>query len=134
MKKAVLVLTCLLFVPTISLAANEMRDGLWQITTQVEMAEMPMQIPATVIKHCYTKDDVKVREKFIATDKNCKVTEMKTTGNKVKWSMKCTGENAGTMTGETVFAGDSYASVMRMKAEGHNMTMKVKGKRLGNCE
>jgi hypothetical protein len=48
--------------------------------------------------------------------------------------MKCTGENAATMTGETVFGSDSYSSVMKMNSHGQNMTMKVKGKRLGNCK
>jgi hypothetical protein len=48
--------------------------------------------------------------------------------------MKCTGEHAATMTGETVFGSDSYASVMKMKSQGQDMTMKIKGKRLGNCK
>jgi hypothetical protein len=133
MKKAITALLCILFVPAVASAANSIRDGLWEISSQVEMPGMPMKIPPTVMKHCYSKDDVKDQKKVIAREKNCSVTDLKTSGNKVNWTMKCTGKNAATMTGETVFGSDSYTSVMHMKAEGHNMTTKVKGKRLGDC-
>jgi hypothetical protein len=134
MKKVIAALLCILVVPAMASAADSIRDGLWEISSQVEMPGMPMKIPPTVMKHCYSKDDVKDQKKFIAREKNCSVTEMKSSGNKVSWAMKCTGENAATMTGETVFGSDSYTSVMHMKTQGHNMTTKVKGKRLGDCK
>lgn len=135
MRRALIAVFCVLVVPTMSLAADGMRDGLWEITTKMEMPGMPMKMKPTVMKHCYTQADVADRKKVIASrDKNCTVTEMKNTGNKVSWAMKCTGQNAGTMKGETVFSGDSYTSVMHMNAQGQKMTMNVKGKRLGNCK
>jgi hypothetical protein len=133
MKKTIVTLLSILLLPAISYAGNAMREGLWEISSRVEMPGMPMKIPPTVMKHCYSKEDVKDQKTTIARDKNCSVTDLKTSGNKVTWTMKCTGPNAATMTGETVFGSDSYASVMHMKAEGHNMTTKVKGKRLGAC-
>lgn len=134
MKKILTAAVFLLAAPALTLAADTMREGLWEISSQVEMPGMPMKIPPTVMKHCYTKADVADRKKLIARENDCKVTDMKTSGNKVTWTMKCTGRNAATMTGETVFGKDSYASVMHMKAQGHNMTTKVKGKRLGDCK
>lgn len=133
MRKSIVTLLSILLVPAISLAANGMRDGLWEISSQVEMPGMPMKIPPRVMKHCYSKEDVKDQKTVISKDKNCSVTDLKTSGNKVTWTMKCTGPNAATMTGETVFGSDSYASVMHMKTEGQNMTTKVKGTRLGAC-
>lgn len=134
MKKAIIIILAVLLVPTVSLAAATMNDGLWEVTTQMEMPGMPMKMPPSVMKHCYTKNDVSDQKKIISRDKNCTVTDMKTSANKVTWKMKCTGENAATMTGETVFGSDSYSSVMKMNSQGQNMTMKVKGKRLGNCK
>jgi hypothetical protein len=134
MKKAIITILAVLLVPTVSLAAATMHEGLWEITTQMEMPGMPMKMPPSVMKHCYTKNDVSDQKKIISRDKNCTVTDMKTSANKVTWKMKCTGENAATMTGETVFGSDSYSSVMKMNSHGQNMTMKVKGKRLGNCK
>ena len=114
-------------------AADMMKDGLWEITSQTEMPGMPVKIPPSTIKHCYSKDDVKDQKKVIAREKNCTITDYKMVGNKVTWAMKCTGQNAGTFSGETVFGIDSYNSTMKMKSQGQNMTMKVKGKRVGNC-
>ena len=133
MKKSIFTLLCVLLLPATSYAASGMRDGLWEISSRVEMPGMPMKIPPTVTKHCYSKEDVKDQKTAISRDKNCSVTDLKTSGNKVTWTMKCTGPNAATMTGETVFGSDSYASVMHMNSAGHNMTTKVKGKRLGAC-
>jgi hypothetical protein len=134
MKKVFIAFVCILFAPSVSLAADSIREGLWEITSKVEMQGMPMEIPPTVMKHCYSKADVADQKKVIAREQNCKVTDMKTSGNKLSWTMECTGKNAATMTGETVFGSDSYTSVMHMKAQGHNMTTKVKGKRIGDCQ
>lgn len=135
MKTALMVLV-LASLPGTILAAEVMRDGMWQITTTMDMPGMPFKLPPTTIKHCYTKEDVADQKNVISTDKSCTVTDLKTSGNKVKWKMKCTGKNAGTFTGETVFSGDAYDSIMTMQADkggGAPMTMNMKGKRLGNC-
>ena len=134
MKKVLVAVLVVLLVPAVSFAAKTMQEGLWELTTQMEMPGMPMKMPPTVMKHCYTKSDVSDQKKIISRDKNCTVTDLKTSANKVSWKMKCTGENAATMTGETVFNSDSYTSVMKMNSHGQKMTMKVKGKRLGNCK
>ncbi|MDD2335457.1 MAG: DUF3617 family protein [Geobacteraceae bacterium] len=134
MKKSIIAVLVLLLVPAVSFAAKTMQEGLWEITTQMEMPGMPMKMSPTVMQHCYTKSDVSDQKKIISSDKNCSVTDLKTSANKVTWKMKCTGENAATMTGSTVFGTDSYTSVMQMNSHGQNMTMKVKGKRLGNCK
>lgn len=130
---AILVLAAL---PTTVLAADGIREGMWEITSTMEMPGMPMVMPPTSVKHCYTREDVKDQKKMIAKDKDCTVTDLKKSGSKVSWKMVCTGKNAGTFSGETVFSGDSYDSVMNMESKGgkgHSMNMKVKGKRVGSC-
>jgi hypothetical protein len=134
MKKILLIVLTVLLVPVGTVTAGTMREGLWEITTEMEMPGMPMKMPATVMKHCFTKNDVSDQKRVISQDNNCTVTDLKTSANKVTWKMKCTGENAATMTGETVFGSDSYSSLMKMNSHGQNMTMKVKGKRLGACQ
>ena len=130
---AVFVLGAVLLVSTGAFAADSIREGYWEITSQTEMPGMPMKIPANTIKHCYSKEDVKDQKKVIARDKNCTMTDYRVAGNKVIWAMKCTGQNAGTFNGETIFSQDSYASTMKMKSQGHAMTVKVKAKRIGEC-
>ncbi len=128
-----LAVACAVAVPGTVFAAGEMREGQWELTSTVEMPGMPMKMAPQVVKHCYTRDDVKDQKRVIAREKDCRVEDFKSSGNKVSWKMVCTGKNKGTFSGETVFSGDSYVSNMKMKAEGQTMNMKVKGKRLGNC-
>ncbi len=117
-----------------SIAAPEMRDGKWEISTTMEMPGMPYKIPPTVVSHCYSKDDVKDQKKVVANkNSDCTVTDMKTSGNKVTWKMKCTGKSKGTFDGETVFGKDTYTSTMNMKSEGRSMKTKIKAKRVGAC-
>lgn len=123
----------LTLLPAGAFAADAIREGYWEITSQSEMPGMPVNIPASTIRHCYAKEDVKDHKKVIARDKNCTLTDYKLSGNKVTWAMKCTGESVGTYNGETQFSQDSYASIMKMKTQGQNMTVKVKGRRVGEC-
>lgn len=133
MKTSLTVILFALALPVTGFAADSMRDGYWELTTTMDMPGMPVKMAPTKVKHCYTKEDVKDQKKTITTDKNCTVTDLKQSGNKVSWKMKCTGENAGVFSGETVFKGDAYDSTMKMQTQGQTMNMKVKAKRLGNC-
>lgn len=132
MRKTAIVVSVLL-LPVSCLAADMMRPGYWELTTQTEMPGMPIQMPPSKVKHCYSKEDVSDQKKTITTDKNCKVTEMKQSGNKLTWKMKCTGEHPGNFSGESVYRGDSYDATMKMVSEGHTVKMKMKGKYLGAC-
>jgi hypothetical protein len=133
MKNFVLVVLSILALPVATLAADTMREGYWELISTMDMPGMPMKIPPTTMKHCYTKEDVKDPKKTVSTDKNCTVTDFKQSGNKITWKMKCTGKNAGTFSGETVLKGDSYDATMKMQTQGQTMNMKIKAKRLGNC-
>jgi hypothetical protein len=133
MKKIAVAILTALALPAAVLAADTMRDGYWELITTMEMPGMPMKLAPTRTKHCYTKEDVKDQKKTITTDKNCTVTDLKQSGNKVTWKMKCTGKNGGDFSGETVFKADAYDSSMKMQSQGMTMNMKVNAKRLGNC-
>ncbi len=133
MKKNVIAILFALALPATCFAADIMRDGYWELVSTMEMPGMPMKMAPTKVKHCYTKEDVTDQKKTITTDKNCTVTDLKQSGNKVTWKMKCTGNNPGVFSGETVFKGDSYDSTMNMQAQGQTMKMRIKAKRLGAC-
>lgn len=133
MKKIVIAILSALVLPATSFAADTMREGYWELITTMEMPGMPMKMAPTKLKYCYTKEDVKDQKKSISTDKNCTVTDLKQSGNKVTWKMKCTGKNAGVFNGETVYKKDGYDSTMKMQTQGQTMNIKVKAKRLGDC-
>jgi hypothetical protein len=134
--RVVIAVLAVVAFPSALLAAGGMREGLWEITSSMDMPGMPMKMAPTKTKHCYTKEDVKDQKKTVTTDKNCTVTDFKTSGNKMTWKMKCTGQSAGTFSGETTFSADSYDAIMKMQSDasqGRTMTMKMKAKRIGAC-
>jgi hypothetical protein len=133
MKKAVITFLVALALPAVGFAAETMRDGYWELTTTMEIPGTPMKIPPSLTKHCYTKEDVKDQKKTIATNKDCTVTELNDSGNKVTWKMICTGQSAGESSGVTIFKGDSYETTMKMQTQGQVMEMNIKAKRLGDC-
>ncbi len=120
------------------------RDGNWQITTQMEMPGLPQQMPPMITTQCITKEDAADPQKSLpqrpqrgATPEQCKVSDYKVDGSKITWSLKCEGPNAMTGAGETIYKGDTYTGtmIMNMSQNGQPMamTMKLSGKRLGDC-
>lgn len=124
--------------------AQLMREGLWEISTRMEMPNMP-QMPKgmpgmgeTTMKHCYRKEDVRDDKKIVPqgqNDPNCAVKDTKVSGNKVIWEVQCKG-GQGNSRGEMVYHSDSYEGVMKtthpeMKGE---MVMHYRGKRIGDCK
>ncbi len=105
-------------------------DELWSMTTRMEMAGM--QMPGSTQQVCMKKGET--RAESVAPDKDCKVTEFKTTGNKVTWKIVCTGKEAMTGSGEMTRTPDSMSGRAQMKdKDGDEMTLIYSGKRVGTC-
>ena len=126
------------------------RDGNWDVTIEMQMPNMPnmpqgMTIPPIKTTQCITKEQAADPSQAMPTPPqrgggpapDCKVSDYKTVGNKVTWSMSCTGAAAASGTGEFVYGDDSYTGQMVMNVERGGqpmaMTMKYTGKRLGDC-
>lgn len=132
-------------------AQSPRRDGKWEITTQIEMAGMPQGrgMPAMTTTQCITKEQAADPQKAVpqppsrgGQGSDCKVSDFKSNGNKVNWTIKCTTPQAVDGTGEMTYGNDTYEGVMTMNmqmARGGQtmpmqMTMKMNGKRLGDCD
>ncbi len=123
------------------------RDGRWEITMEMQLPNMPagFSMPPMKSTQCITREEAADPSKALPAPpqrvggpaQDCKTTDQKVVGNKVTWSMTCTGATPMTGTGEIVYAGDSYTGNMVMNmARGGQMTataMKYTGKRLGDC-
>lgn len=139
---------------SVSVAAqqgNVRRDGNWEITMEMQMPNMPnmpqgMSMPPMKTTQCITKEEAADPNKAMpkgppqrggGPPPDCKVSDYKTVGNKVSWSMVCSGAQPMSGTGEFVYQADAYTGTMVMNMErggqGMPMTMKYTGKRLGDC-
>ena len=105
---------------------------LWQMTSQVEMAGMPMKMPPNTVKVCTAKEWTRPPP---GGDQTCVNTNFQQTGNKATWDMQCSGEMPMTGHGEITFEGaDSYSGTIDATAEGMTMKINLSGTKLGTCD
>lgn len=131
-------IACLVAASLTVSAQGPRRDGRWEITAEMDMPGMPMKMPAFKTIQCITKEQADDPNQALpkgqqGKDSDCKVSDYKVIGNKVTWTMTCTGETAMSGTGELTYATDTYDGWMKMKMDGAEMAMKYTGKRLGDC-
>ena len=145
MKVALTSAAALILFVTLSATAQgpgPRRDGNWQVTMEMDMPGMPQKMAPMTLNQCLTKADAEDPTKLAPQGRgqapsNCNVSDFKTDGNKVTWSMRCEGDNPMTGTSEFVYSADSYVGTMKMTpgrgGQPKTMTMKYAGKRLGDC-
>ena len=120
-------------------AQSPMRPGRWEVTMQMQMPNMPMQMPATKTSSCITaeqlgKDPASSLPSGGPNPQNqCKVTDYKFVGNTATWKVVCSGRQEMTADGEMTYMEDSYVGSMKMTTPQGMMSMKLEGKRLGDC-
>jgi hypothetical protein len=137
MKKTLIIFSVVLAMFWTSCAFAELKEGLWEITTQVEMKGMPQSIPPTTMRQCITKNDAVPKSK----DKNydCKTISQKVSGNMVTYTVECKGkegfmQTSGTTTYTDTFMNGSSTTSFKMKGQPEmKMANKMKGKYIGTC-
>jgi len=120
------------------MAGPEMKEGLWEITTSMEMQGMPIKMPQQTYTHCLTKKDM-VPQKA-EPGQECKKIKYDVKGNTVSWVMECTTPD-GTITsnGKVTYKGNSFEGLVKVsmpggKRGGMEMTQKLSGKLIGQCK
>lgn len=131
---------CLAFVACMfSVAAIAATGEYWEITTKMDMPGMPFAMPATTQKICIGKGNEKdPRQSAKNKDRDCEMTDVKFSGNKTSWKMRC-NNNGEVMTGvgEQTTTANSYQGTLHLsgKSDGEsmNMTQTYSGKRVGGA-
>jgi hypothetical protein len=95
-----------------------------------------MSMPGQAQQICIKKGQ-NVGEGSVPRQDNCKVTEMKTSGNKTVFAMECQGQEPMSIRGETTATPTSFDSRMSMKSTkrggDYEMTMASTGRKIGAC-
>ena len=115
----------------------QIKDGLWEMTSQIQMQGMPHQMPPATFRQCITKEDPVVKNQ----DKNhdCKTTRLKISGNTVSYAIDCqTPEGTMSSEGKSTYTGSTMEgeATTRFKMKGQpamQMKSRIKGKYIGPC-
>ncbi len=128
----------LVLLATQAVAGIDLHEGLWEITTQMEMPGMPMQMPASMHRQCLTKQNSEPDVHGQNTE-DCKITERKVSGNTLTWTLKCHGKNAMQAVGKITYHGERLEGTITIQANDPEMgTMsivnRISGRRIGDCK
>lgn len=137
MKKTLIMVIVLLSMLWTAAAWAQLKDGMWEITTQVQIAGMKQQMPPTTARQCITKSDAVAKNQ----DKNydCKTTSQKISGNTVSYTVACSGKDGEMQTtGKSTYTGNtmdgSATTSFKMKGQpAMQMNSKMSGKYIGPC-
>ena len=103
--------------------AQSPKGDAWDITSQMEMPGMPTAMPATTAKE---QPPFRARE-------GCRITDQQKLPNGWSWKMVC--NDGSTADGNMTFQGmEAWTGVMNMKMKEGAMSMKLAGKRVGECD
>ena len=137
MKKALIIFAVVLSIFWTTGAFAELKEGLWEVTTQMEIKGMPQSMPPTTFRQCITKSNPVPQSK----DKNydCKTISQKINGDTVSYAVECKGKEGVTqVSGTTTYTDNSMSgsstTTVKMKGQPEmQMTSTTKGKYIGAC-
>ena len=110
-----------------------MKDGLWEITIEIEMPGMPMKMPAMTHTQCITSENAVPDSS--QPGQECKIIENHVDGDTVTWRMECnTPEGKAEAAGEITYTDDTFKGTIKMNMQGMEMLQKLSGKRIGECK
>jgi hypothetical protein len=103
----------------------------WEQSVEMQMAGFSM--PAQKAKVCLPKKGLEEPPRNARDDGKCEMTEVKRTGSRMTWKMKC--KDGSTGEGDITSTPDSFDGTMTMLTQGQEMHMKMKGKKVGgDCD
>lgn len=104
----------------------------WDMTSQMVMTGLPFSPPPTKLKMCTPRVWTRPPP---GGDPSCVTSNFQQVGNKVTWTMQCSGDMPMTGDGEITFQGtDSYTGAINATAEGMTITINLSGVKTGTCD
>src|SRR5690349_20052022 len=92
-------------------AAPNAQEGMWEITSKMEMPGMPMNMPPQTMQRCVTQKDFSDPQSMAPPDPSgnkCQTSDYRMQGNTATWKIVCTGPNAMSGTGSATYSGNAY--------------------------
>ena len=124
---------------------SRIKPGLYEYTMEMDMGAIPgapkgLGKQTMKVQHCLTEKDIQdgqLGRKDPNSKVDCKITDMKMSGNTANYKFSCSGEMQMTSDNTVTFVPDGYRMVskMSMNSSGKtmNMTHNSQAKYLGAC-
>ncbi|NOQ14252.1 MAG: DUF3617 family protein [Methyloprofundus sp.] len=115
----------------------DIKEGLWEISSQASIVEMPMQMPALTQEQCFTKQSMSPEN--ILQQNNCQINNMDIQPDRANWSMTCQQEGMTMQgSGNIKYQKTSFSGVFDLTMSGGSegamhMHTELKGRYIGKC-
>ena len=111
-------------------------DGLWEVSSKMEIAGMPFAMPSRASQICIPKGQETDPNHAVRKSKeqNCTMSDVKVNGSKSTWKMRCDGKDPMTGEGEMMRGNGTYSGKTVLHAKRGDMTMVYEGRRIGACQ
>ncbi len=132
------------------LAQPSIRPGQYELTVEMNLGGIPADAPKAVLDaagfdkqkklECLTAEDVKgdISQVLLREmgDSDCKMTDLKTAGNRVTFTTTCVDDDIRMVMSHDITVGaDSFTSVAKGKDnKGNVSTVKTSARRVGDCK
>jgi hypothetical protein len=103
----------------------------WKITLKTDMPGMPM--PEVMHTVCLPKGDAYMPKK-VPHKRNCKITDIKVTGDTTSWKIHCPGRDAMDGIGEVTRAANTMKGTIMLFSRDIQMTQAYSGTLVGICQ
>ena len=108
--------------------------ALWEVTSQMSMEGMAMQLPARKMNVCapvnWTEPPGSDNE-----EQGCSNSDYQRNEDTVTWTSTCAGSQAMTGKGEITFTGeDAYNGAINYASDEGAIVIKLDGHRIGDCD
>ena len=119
---------------SVSFAGSLFKEGLWEITSKMEIPGMPVPMPPIKYKQCMTNENPVPNQS--QPGQECRMKNVKTKGNTVSWEMVCDSQQGEVKSsGKITYKGDRFNGVVMMDMpEQGQMKMTMTGRRIGKCK
>lgn len=127
---------------TAAAAAPAMQPGLYDISMQMVLKGMPMQLPVSTFRQCITAEDITNGLAYASNEnKDCKISNLNQTPNHVSYDFNCTAQGGPRMVGRA--SGSNHASGYDIMMKGRfdpaiqgmsEFSQKLNATRLGPCK
>ena len=115
----------------------DIEEGLWEISSQSSIVEMPMQMPALTQEQCFTRQSMNPEN--ILQQNNCQMNNMDIQSDRANWSMTCQQEGMTMQgSGNIQYQKTSFSGVFDLTMSGApegamHMHTKLTGRYIGKC-
>ncbi|MCX7898254.1 MAG: DUF3617 domain-containing protein [Rhodocyclaceae bacterium] len=120
---------------SLALHAEEMKPGLWEITSQMKM--QGFQMPANKFTHCYTAKDIEAGKHYRPeSGSDCKISNLKQSGKQISFDLTCkSGSETMTMSTQGTVSATSFQFEQKMRsAQMGEATVISQGRRISDCK